>query len=112
MQGQSLVVSMLDISNTEISAVFTIKTAIISTAYPGATPVEVEQEVTDIETAVQQLSQVKEVRSISRAGLSIIFVDIKDSYMNEDIPQVWDELRRKASDYSDQMFGPENRRTD
>lgn len=78
---------------------FTIKTAVVMTAYPGATPEEVEQEVTDpIETAVQQLSQIKEVRSISRAGLSIIYVDLKDAFMNKDIPQIWDELRRKVSD--------------
>lgn len=78
---------------------FTIKTAIITTAYPGATPMEVEQEVTDIiETAVQQISQIKEARSISRAGLSIIYVDIKDTFLSSDMPQIWDELRRKVTD--------------
>ncbi len=78
---------------------FTIKTAVVLTPYPGATAEEVEQQVTDpIETAVQQLSQVKEVRSLSRAGLSIVYVDIKDRYLNRDMPQIWDELRRKVSD--------------
>ena len=78
---------------------FTIKTALVTTVYPGATPEEVEQEVTDIiETAVQQLGQIKEVRSISRAGLSIIYVDIREEFMSWDIPQIWDELRRKVAD--------------
>ena len=89
---------------------FTIKTALIMTPYSGATAAEVEEEVTDrLETAVQQLSQIKEVRSISRAGLSIIYVDIKDSFMNKDMPQIWDELRRKISDaqiYLPQGAGP------
>jgi len=78
---------------------FTIKTAIVATPYPGAAAEEVEQEVTDrIETAIQQMAQVKEVRSISQTGLSIIYVDIKDQYFSDTIPQIWDELRRKVTD--------------
>jgi multidrug efflux pump subunit AcrB len=78
---------------------FTIKTALVITPYPGASAKEVEQEVTDlIERTSQKLSQVKEVRSISRAGLSIVYVDLKDKYITDDIPQVWDELRRKIGD--------------
>jgi multidrug efflux pump subunit AcrB len=78
---------------------FTIKTALVITPYPGASAKEVEQEVTDlIERSAQRLSQVEEVRSISRAGLSIVYVDLKDKYIAKDIPQVWDELRRKIGD--------------
>ncbi len=78
---------------------FTIKTAVVATYYPGAGAKEVEQEVTEpIEQAIQQLSQIKKVRSTSKAGLSIIYVDLKDQYVSEQIPQIWDELRRKVSD--------------
>ena len=78
---------------------YTIKTAVVATSYPGATPHEVEEEVTDIvETAIQQMGQVDEVRSLSRAGQSIIYVDIKDHFGHGDLPQVWDELRRKVND--------------
>ncbi len=78
---------------------FTIKTAVISTPYPGASAERVEQEVTDrLEKAVQRMSQIKKVRSISQTGLSIIYVDIKDEFFSDAIPQVWDELRRKVSD--------------
>ena len=77
---------------------FTIKEAVIYTQYPGATAEEVELEITEpLETAVQQLKQLHEVRSISRAGLSIIFAEIQDSYDKETLPQVWDELRRKVA---------------
>lgn len=76
---------------------FTIKTAVIYTQYPGATPTEVEEEVTEkIESAVQQLKQIDKVRSISKSGLSIVYADIKDQYDKDTIPQVWDELRRKV----------------
>ncbi|MDD4365882.1 MAG: efflux RND transporter permease subunit, partial [Synergistales bacterium] len=78
---------------------FTIKTAVVITSYPGATPREVEEEVTDaVETAVQQLGQVKRVRSLSQEGLSTVYVDIKDDYTARDLPQIWDELRRKVND--------------
>ena len=54
-------------------------------------------EVTEpLETAVQQLKQLKEVRSISRSGISIIFVEIQEVYDKYTLPQVWDELRRKV----------------
>ncbi|NOR23557.1 MAG: AcrB/AcrD/AcrF family protein [Desulforhopalus sp.] len=77
---------------------FTIKQAVIVTQYPGATAEEVEMEITDpLETAIQQLKQLHEVRSISRAGLSIIYAEIQDSYDKDTLPQVWDELRRKIN---------------
>lgn len=78
---------------------FTIKTALVSTPYPGASAGEVEQEVTErLEKAIQQMSQVKHIRSISRPGVSIIYVDVKNQYDTQAIPQIWDELRRKVGD--------------
>ncbi|PIE68397.1 MAG: multidrug transporter AcrB, partial [Deltaproteobacteria bacterium] len=77
---------------------FTIKEAVISTLYPGSTAEEVELEVTEpLETAIQQLKQLEEVRSISRAGVSIIYAEVQDKYDKETLPQVWDELRRKIN---------------
>ena len=56
---------------------FTIFTAIVQTPYPGASPEEVELEVTDrLEVAIQSMGQVEHVTSISRAGISTIIVDL------------------------------------
>ncbi|MEH6567761.1 MAG: efflux RND transporter permease subunit [Halioglobus sp.] len=78
---------------------FTIKTAVITTQYPGASAEEVELEVTDrIEVALQELKQLKYVSSWSRAGESVVTVEIKSEYWSETLPQVWDELRRKIRD--------------
>lgn len=78
---------------------FSVKSALVITQYPGATPEEVEQEVTDrLETAIHQMPQVKHIYSMSRDGLSYIKVDVKDRYWAQDLPQVWDELRRKIND--------------
>ena len=78
---------------------FTVKTAVIVTQYPGASAEEVELEVTDrIELAIQEMHQLDFVESLSRAGLSIISLDIKQEYWADRLPQVWDELRRKIND--------------
>lgn len=78
---------------------FTIKTAVVATSYPGASSKEVELEVTDkIELAIQEMAQIDYLESFSRAGYSQISVNIKPTYTGSDIPQVWDELRRKVRD--------------
>ena len=78
---------------------FTIKEALVITPYPGATAAEVEKEVSDrIETAVQQLGQLKEIESKNDRGLSTVTVRIKDQYDKFALPQIWDELRNKVGD--------------
>ena len=78
---------------------FTIKVAQVITVYPGATAEEVANRVTDpLETAIQQMGQLKEVTSTSYPGKSIIQVEMKDKYDASSLPQVWDELRRKVND--------------
>ena len=90
--------ALQDISRLE-DPEFTIKEAKVYTLYPGATPQEVEREVTyHIENAVQQLQQLKRVESISQNGFSEVTVKIKDKYKKADFPNIWDELRRKITD--------------
>jgi len=71
---------------------FTIKDAIVTTPYPGASAQEVEEEVSDrIEKAVQEMGQLKEIfESTSQRGLSTIKVRMHDKYDAEALPQVWD----------------------
>ena len=83
---------------------FTIKDALVVTNYPGASPQQVEEEVTYVlENAIQQLSYVDEITSISTPGLSQITVTIKNIYDSQDLPQIWDELRRKVNDVKGQL---------
>ncbi|MFN3613807.1 MAG: efflux RND transporter permease subunit [Rubrimonas sp.] len=78
---------------------FTLKQALIFTAYPGATAEEVEREITEpLESAVQQMTQLKRVVSKSMPGMSQIEVEMEDIYGPNDIPQIWDELRRRIGD--------------
>ena len=83
---------------------FTVKTAVVTTSYPGASPEEVELEVTDrIEIALQELSQLDYLESFSQAGFSLIKVNIKAEYWADRLPQVWDEMRRKIRDIEGQL---------
>ena len=83
---------------------FTIKQAKVVTFYPGASAAEVQREVTDVlETAIQQMPQLWRITSRSVNGLSIITPDIRQSYTASQMPQIWDELRRKVGDAQSQL---------
>jgi len=78
---------------------FTIKEALVVTPYPGATPYEVEEEVSDeIELAVQKLGKIKKIESRNIPGQSTITVEMRSTVHSTKLPQVWDELRRKVGD--------------
>jgi multidrug efflux pump subunit AcrB len=78
---------------------FTVKSAVIVTLYPGATAQEVESLVTDpIETKLQEMGSLWKLRSLSRPGSSMIFVDLQEKYGTDVLPQQWDLLRRKVQD--------------
>jgi multidrug efflux pump subunit AcrB len=79
---------------------FTIKSAKILTRYPGATAREVQEELTyHLEDAIQKMPQVKRIKmSVSRPGFSDILIDFKDEYKAKDLPNIFDELRRKIAD--------------
>jgi multidrug efflux pump subunit AcrB len=83
---------------------FTVKAAKVITYYPGATAMEVAEEVTDeIETAVQKMGQLRYVTGLSMPGFSSVHVELKRKYDKNDIPQIWDELRRKVNDVQAQL---------
>ncbi|MFQ3787618.1 efflux RND transporter permease subunit [Halomonas sp. A29] len=78
---------------------FTIPNAIINTPYPGATAQEVEEEVTErLEMAIQELPQIDVIESLSMPGRSQIEVEVASTYRSHQLPQIWDELRRKVND--------------
>jgi multidrug efflux pump subunit AcrB len=83
---------------------FTLKQAMVITQYPGASPQQVEEEVSyPLENAIQQLPYVDHVSSISTAGTSQIMVEMKGIYRAKELKQIWDELRRKVNDLTPQL---------
>lgn len=78
---------------------FTIREVKVITPYPGATPAEVEEEVSDlIESAAQKIPQVEYVKSESSSGMSEVSVVFFQGISTEDYRQLYDELRRKITD--------------
>ena len=78
-------------------SVFVIKSASLVCSYPGASPAEVEQLVSEpIEREVQSMRRVHKITSESYYGLSKILVELDPAVSASEIPQLWDELRRKV----------------
>lgn len=92
------VIAFIDLGRLEDPA-FTLKMAMVVTPYPGASPQQVEEELTyPLENAIQQLPYVDTITSTSSAGLSQIMVEVQDQYRAEQLPQIWDEMRRRIHD--------------
>ncbi|MGB0847946.1 MAG: efflux RND transporter permease subunit [Thiolinea sp.] len=85
---------------------FIIRQAQIITPYPGATSMEVAEEVTDvIESALQELQGVKDITSISTPGLSEITLEyeIAASSGRPELNQRFTQMRAKVSDTRNQL---------
>ncbi len=92
------VTSFLELGRLEDPA-FTIKDAMIVATYPGATSKEVEEELTyPLEKEIRKLPYIDRITSTSSNGMSQIMVSMKMDYGPDELPQIWDEMRRKITD--------------
>ena len=83
---------------------FTIRVCSVVTNFPGASPERVEELITDkIEKVAQELPELKNVKSESRTGLSIVSVELVDEIAKEDLQPVWDRLRRKIESIQEDL---------
>jgi multidrug efflux pump subunit AcrB len=74
---------------------FLVRTALVQTIFPGASPERVEQLITDkLEKTVQEMPEIDFISSQSKPGISIIYVNVKESY--KELRPIWDSLRRKV----------------
>ncbi|MCW8336450.1 efflux RND transporter permease subunit [Vibrio paucivorans] len=94
------VTSFMDLGRLEDPA-FTIKDAMIISTYPGATSQEVEEELTyPLEKEIRKLPYIDKITSTSSNGMSQIMVSMQMEYGPDELPQIWDEMRRKINDLS------------
>lgn len=85
----------------------TQRAGIVNTLFPGASAERVESLVTDkIEAEIQEVEEIKELRSTSRDGISTIIIELKDSVLAEDADNVWSRIRDKLGDATTQL--PDN----
>lgn len=86
---------------------FILKSAVVTCEYAGASPIEVEQLISEpIARELQTMRKVKKITSTSYYGLAKIVVELESGTRATEIPQLWDELRRKVMNLSPQL--PEN----
>ena len=78
------------------------RNALIVTRYPGANAERVETQVTEkIEDELRELEELSFVESFSRAGASVISVEILEEITEVDL--VWSKLRDKLDDAEDEL---------
>ena len=78
---------------------FTIKLMAVKTLWPGATALEVEKQITDrIEKKLQETPWLDYLSSYSKAGESMVFVNLKDYTPPEQVPDAWYQVRKKLGD--------------
>ncbi|WIM04661.1 MAG: efflux RND transporter permease subunit [Candidatus Nitricoxidivorans perseverans] len=83
---------------------FTFKVMVVRTLWPGATATEVERELTErIEKKLQGTPWVDVLRSASKPGESLAFIQVKDYTPKAEVPEAWRQVRKKLDDVRHQM---------
>jgi multidrug efflux pump subunit AcrB len=78
---------------------FTIKTMIVQAAWPGATLEDTVQQVTErLERQLQETPNLDYVRSYTSAGLTTIFVNLKQATRGSEVPDIWYHVRKSIGD--------------
>lgn len=71
----------------------------ILTPFPGASPARVESLVTEkIEDELKKISEIEEIRSNSRQGISVITVELSQFISDDRLEIAWSEIRDALSD--------------
>lgn len=78
---------------------FTLRLMVVRTIWPGATAEQVDRQVTDrLEKKLQEIPYFRFTRSYSRAGESLIILELKDTAPAREVPQIWYQVRKKVGD--------------
>ncbi|WP_343303370.1 efflux RND transporter permease subunit [Mesorhizobium retamae] len=83
---------------------FTIKTMLIQANWPGASVDEQAKQVTDrIEKKLEELDKLDFTRSVTTAGRTIVFVNLKDNTRARDVVPTWVQVRNMIEDIKPQF---------
>lgn len=75
------------------------RAANVTTQFSGATAERVEALVTEkIEKELEEIAEIKEIRSTSRTGVSFIQIELRDDVTAWTAPAVWSRIRDKVDD--------------
>ena len=92
------IVSYLQLGRSE-DPDFTVKTMVVSAAWPGATVEDTLEQITDrIESKLQDTPSLDYLKSYTIAGRATIFVTLQDSTTPTEVPDIWYQVRKKVGD--------------
>jgi multidrug efflux pump len=92
------IVSYLQLGRSE-DPDFTVKTMVVSAAWPGATVEDTLEQITDrIESKLQDTPSLDYLKSYTIAGRATIFVTLQDSTTPAEVPDIWYQVRKKVGD--------------
>ena len=78
---------------------FVIKTMVVQAAWPGASVDDMLKQVTErLERTLQETPKLDFLRSFTRAGVTTIFVNLKDNTSAKEIPDIWYHVRKSIGD--------------
>ncbi|HEY8213528.1 MAG TPA: efflux RND transporter permease subunit, partial [Methylocystis sp.] len=78
---------------------FTIKVAIVTASWPGATATEMRDQVADLmEKKLQELPFLDKMETYTKPGFLAMQVTFKDTTPPKDVPQLFYQLRKKLDD--------------
>jgi multidrug efflux pump len=78
---------------------FKFKVMVVRVLWPGATAEEIEQQVTDkLERKLQDTPHLDYLRSYSRPGESVIFVNLTGATRAKEVDDTWYQVRKKVAD--------------
>ena len=76
---------------------FTIKTATITTYWPGATAQQMESLVSDkIAETLQEMEETDFIESKNRDGISTVYFNAEAIYWGDELLPIWEKLRKKV----------------
>ena len=78
---------------------FTIRQAVVTAAWPGASAQQITQQVTDpLEKTLQDTKGLDYIKSFTHDGKTVIYVNLKDSVPKEEMQTRWHEIRNLVND--------------
>ena len=78
---------------------YTVRKMVVTVAWPGATAQQMEEQVTDkLEKKLQDTPHLDYIRSYSKPGRAVIFVNLDDKIDSAQVRSVWQEVRNLADD--------------
>lgn len=90
---------------------YTVRTMVVSVAWPGATAEQMQDQITDkIEKKLQDTKHLDYIKSYSKPGQSVIYINLDDEIPTSEIKSTWHDVRNLTEDMKrdlpDGVYGP------